>query len=507
MALTAVNFVTKGPVLHNDLLQFYNLFTGVMTDQPITFQNTLSVGGSQGTSTVPLKVYGAVGQTTHLLDLYGDHTQSQPGWGMASLGQMGWGPGGSGAQDTFLSRVATQNGHSSDTAGLLISPYLEVAGGIAFNGALGFLTSGASISQGGAGSLRLILNQDLTVNRDVSVGRNVVFSQSGASISQGGAGTLLAVVNQNLEVAGGTAAIGAAPSNQVGLAVYVNYLAQNAQMAIDISLTASSAGTAWVVGERIQVNTPASLATGALYAITIGTPVLGAGSTSGNNYGMFVSNMGGTGVTNAYGIWIQAQSGASGQNYGLHSEASVDVNNLIRATNIGSYPVGAGMEVGYQPSGPYGFVQAFDRGAGAYRDVWISGANIRLMPNAPGLVIANLPFYYNSGPLVTIPAGNTWFLYFKLGSSVPTGTYIGFVLCTFAPTGGGNSTCYAGLGTPSAGTLLGYTYNTLAADGASRIVVWSGQVSNNAVQDIWCQCYSNLGGQVATGLAWLIRIA
>jgi hypothetical protein len=142
--LTAVNFVNKGPVLHADLLQFYNLFTGVMIDQPVTFKNAVSIGGSQGISTVPLRLYGTTGQSGHLIDLYTDPTQAQPGFGFSALGSFGWGPGGTAGQDTFLSRVARQNGHASDTAGLLVQPYLEVMGTVQATG----LTSlgGASIT-------------------------------------------------------------------------------------------------------------------------------------------------------------------------------------------------------------------------------------------------------------------------------------------------------------------------------------------------------------------------
>src|SRR5215472_899157 len=145
-----------------------------MVDQPITFKNTVNVGGSQGTTTVPLKLYGAVGQTTHLIDLYQDPSQAQPGWGIAALGAMGWGPSGSGAQDTFLSRIATQNGHASDTSGLLINPYLEVVGNLGIDGALTWKTSGAQIIQGGSGTLALEINRDLYVVRSVGIGTGAV---------------------------------------------------------------------------------------------------------------------------------------------------------------------------------------------------------------------------------------------------------------------------------------------------------------------------------------------
>lgn len=134
MPLDAVNFHPLGPVKSNDLLQFYNLVTGVMQDQPITFRNALSIGGNQGLTTVPLKVYGAVGQNTNLIDLYVDRSAPQPGFGLSALGIFGWGPGGAAPQDTFMSRIALQNGHATDTPGLLLTPLLEINGGLKVSG-------------------------------------------------------------------------------------------------------------------------------------------------------------------------------------------------------------------------------------------------------------------------------------------------------------------------------------------------------------------------------------
>jgi hypothetical protein len=127
--LDATHFYVKGPVNSADLRQFYDLFTGAMSDQPVTFVNTLSVGGSQGVTTVPFRIFGAPGQNTNLIDLYPDRTSAQPSFGFSAVGQFAWGPGATSPQDTYLSRIATQHGHSAgDSAGLLITPQLEVAG-------------------------------------------------------------------------------------------------------------------------------------------------------------------------------------------------------------------------------------------------------------------------------------------------------------------------------------------------------------------------------------------
>lgn len=145
MPLDATNFHVLGPVKSVDMRQFYDLFTGGMTDQPVTFRNGLSIGGNQNVATVPLKVYGAVGQTTNLLDLYTDRTAAQPGFGLSAIGSFGWGPGGAAAMDTFMSRIARQNGHADDTAGILVTPNLEVTGNL--------VAGSLSVSGGGLGTI------------------------------------------------------------------------------------------------------------------------------------------------------------------------------------------------------------------------------------------------------------------------------------------------------------------------------------------------------------------
>jgi len=161
--LDTTNFHPQGPVKSVDMMQFYNLFTGVMTDQPVTFSNTLTLGGNQSVSTVPLRVYGAIGQNTNLIDLYADKNQAQPGFGFSAAGRFGWGPGGASPQDTFLSRLGTQNGHASDTPGLFITPALETSGYIQMDGSLYFKTSNATIQQGAAASQEVIIQTILNM--------------------------------------------------------------------------------------------------------------------------------------------------------------------------------------------------------------------------------------------------------------------------------------------------------------------------------------------------------
>ena len=129
MSLVATNFVPQGPIKSVDIKQFVDLFTGVMTDQPVTFKNATLLGGSQGTTTAPLKLFGVVGQTSALAEAYVSSGAASPTWGVTGIGIQSWSPGSPSAYDTNLSRIALQNGHVSDTAGIFISPRLEVPPG------------------------------------------------------------------------------------------------------------------------------------------------------------------------------------------------------------------------------------------------------------------------------------------------------------------------------------------------------------------------------------------
>lgn len=179
MALNAIDFVNLGPIRSADLKQFVDLFTGVMIDQPVTFKNTLSVGGSQGQAVVPLKLYGAIGQSGHLVDLYPDTTSLNPTFGFAAYGSFGWGAGGQQVIDSTLSRI----GGTPDTPGLVISPRLDVLGPINPHG---------PISWPSGGSVADALGQSLNIGPNVIVPGTLSFDVAGtAQISLGTTAGLL----------------------------------------------------------------------------------------------------------------------------------------------------------------------------------------------------------------------------------------------------------------------------------------------------------------------------
>lgn len=63
MPLSAVNMVQNGHLIHPDIKQFFDLFTGAMSDQPITFATSVQVGSlySTGSTTTNGTLVGTGG--------------------------------------------------------------------------------------------------------------------------------------------------------------------------------------------------------------------------------------------------------------------------------------------------------------------------------------------------------------------------------------------------------------------------------------------------------------
>jgi len=457
MPLTAVNFVTKGPVLHNDLLQFFNLFTGVMVDQPVTFKNTLTIGGNQGSTTVPLKLYGAVGQTSHLLDLYTDNTNANPGWGIAASGLMAWGPGGASPTDTFLSRVAVQNGHSSDTAGLLISPYLDVAGSAQIDGALTFKTSGATINQGTAGSLLTFINQDLTVNRFLTAGLANSVPNGSAILALGGSPTSANGGNQSI-----------------------------------ISCFGASSGavtSGYFAGMDIGGNIGAGFHAGNAYAINIYQIGLLSGASIGTSVGLHINQVV-NGSSNNWGLYIDAPSGAGAVGAviygGMALNGTLNHNGNLNTQVIGCNGIGVdvqGQNAGAQGNwinfgnGGEGILSNRQNGQYQFGLEFHTASAIRLaISNAGNVVIASKMLYFgnNSNPNSYIQDTGVFTFNPQNGG------------VNFGASGGAQNFCgvqngghYYATGTisgqsPGSGVNGGYAFSAQnAAGGAGIAQVWS----------------------------------
>lgn len=224
MPLDAANFHALGPVKSNDMLQFYNLATGVMVDQPVTYRNALSIGGNQGQTTVPLKIYGATGQNTNLIDLYVDRSAAQPGFGFSAIGSFSWGPGGVAPQDTFMSRVAMQNGHVSDTPGLLVTPLMEVDGALTVDGLTtlkgGLASGGGPLNLAGNTSITgtLLVSGATTLQSTLAVTGLATFT-GGITTGAGGLTVGNTQINGTLNVTGATVLAGVATA---GSTLHVN---------------------------------------------------------------------------------------------------------------------------------------------------------------------------------------------------------------------------------------------------------------------------------------------
>lgn len=110
MPLDATDFVFNAPIKSTDMMQFFNLLTGAMKDQPVTLSNALSVGGDQSQATA-LAVYGGI-------DLYAQRGDQTPGFGI--------GPNGLSWAGVVFDRAAS--------GGVRIAPRLEVTGDLSVSG-------------------------------------------------------------------------------------------------------------------------------------------------------------------------------------------------------------------------------------------------------------------------------------------------------------------------------------------------------------------------------------
>src|SRR5215831_14779612 len=111
------------------------------------------------------------------------------------------------------------------------------------------------------------------------------------------------------------------------------------------NVTALTGATQWVINMNTQFTSAATTsmtcistawwAANGTYSTTqgeglhIGNPQLGTGQSVGTMYGINVINQGKAGVTAAYGVFIQATSGASSTNIGLYNAGTSQLQDIV----------------------------------------------------------------------------------------------------------------------------------------------------------------------------------
>ncbi|MFA6165382.1 MAG: hypothetical protein WC700_02115 [Gemmatimonadaceae bacterium] len=139
----------------------------------------------------------------------------------------------------------------------------------------------------------------------------------------------------------GTVGVGGAAQTYSALYSASTTLIGTTQYGVWSASTFSSAATSAgyeFFGRTYTAAAAFTMTTGAVFFAE--TPSIGAGSTITSQYGVFVKNQGIAGVTNAYGVYISAQSGAATLNIGLYNAGTttlvgaVTANARVTADNV-----------------------------------------------------------------------------------------------------------------------------------------------------------------------------
>ena len=114
--------------------------------------------------------------------------------------------------------------------------------------------------------------------------------------------------------------MGVGPNSATMLNVGGNLTGSATQNGMYFRVNGDATGTAQIIGVAVQVGTANGSYTAPLVTgFYVDGPIPGTGTTITNVRGINVVNQGGTGKTNAYGIYLQATSGASSANYSLYN--------------------------------------------------------------------------------------------------------------------------------------------------------------------------------------------
>ena len=154
-------------------------------------------------------------------------------------------------------------------------------------------------------------------------------AQSGAS------GTNLAFYNAGQSTLAGNVGIGVGPQALAWLTLGGSLGSGNNQQALYIAPTFTSAATSYAIGLNVGAGLAAASFTVSEYdGLRVSAPGLGSGSAITNAFGVRVTNQGAAGIANAYGVYIDPQSGASGTNMGLYNGGTTTLIGTLFASDI-----------------------------------------------------------------------------------------------------------------------------------------------------------------------------
>lgn len=206
---------------------------------------------------------------------------------------------------------------------------------------LGNGTNGAvTITAAGAGNVVLASTTGTVTTARVFVSTNATDGTTGGAggiTTTGGIYAAKKIVSTTDLVAGGTIGAGGDSTASIGLWVRNTALTGTSQAGVQISPTFSSAATTYGRLLYMGITTAAAAFTMVnAAAIDIAAPTIGAASAITTLAGISIANMGTSGVTNAYGIDIAAQSGAATVNTGLRNAGLTVLTNVTEATTGGA---------------------------------------------------------------------------------------------------------------------------------------------------------------------------
>jgi hypothetical protein len=143
MPLSVVDVAPGLVIKAAHITQFYSLLTGAMTDQPVTFANTLTVGGSQSAASVPLRAASVAAGTANVFEVRTLPTDANPVLSVSRTGVLSFGAGGGTAVDATITRTApgilTVSGLTINTLNVtgntVLGGVLTVIGGASVGGA------------------------------------------------------------------------------------------------------------------------------------------------------------------------------------------------------------------------------------------------------------------------------------------------------------------------------------------------------------------------------------